>query len=88
MTTVFVYEDVTATGAGGDLESPPAPSLLAEGRAMRDAVAADFAAVPGVRVVGLGEPGASATGGVPLRSLTLPARRASAPWPPVPTSRS
>jgi tyramine---L-glutamate ligase len=51
MTTVFVYEDVTACGAGGDSGSPPAPSLLAEGRAMRDAVAADFAAVPGVRVV-------------------------------------
>lgn len=45
MTTVFVYEDVTATGAGGDRGSPPAPSLLAEGRAMRDAVTADFAAL-------------------------------------------
>ena len=42
--TVFVYEDVTATGAGGDAQSPPAPTLLAEGRAMRDAVTADFAA--------------------------------------------
>jgi predicted ATP-grasp superfamily ATP-dependent carboligase len=55
MTTVFVYEDVTATGAGGDPRSPPAPSLLTEGRAMRDAVAADFAAVPGARVVQPGE---------------------------------
>jgi tyramine---L-glutamate ligase len=60
--TVFVYEDVTATGAGGDFGSPPAPSLLAEGRAMRDAVAADFAAVMGIRVLSPGEPGASATG--------------------------
>jgi predicted ATP-grasp superfamily ATP-dependent carboligase len=51
MTTVFVYEDVTATGAGGDAESPPAPSLLAEGRAMLEAVTADFRAVPGVRVL-------------------------------------
>jgi predicted ATP-grasp superfamily ATP-dependent carboligase len=51
MTTVFVYEDVTATGAGGDQRSPPAPSLLAEGRAMLDAVTADFAAVPDVRVI-------------------------------------
>jgi predicted ATP-grasp superfamily ATP-dependent carboligase len=55
MTTVFVYEDVTATGAGGGLEPPPAPSLLAEGRAMLEAVAADFAAVSGVRVLRLGE---------------------------------
>jgi len=55
MTTVFVYEDVCATGAGGDRESPPAPSLLAEGRAMRDAVTADFRAVPGVRVLTLDE---------------------------------
>jgi len=62
MTTVFVHEDVTALGAGGDPMSPPAPSLLAEGRAMRDAVTADFAAVPGVRVLCLSEPGASATG--------------------------
>jgi len=54
--TVLVYEDVTATGAGGDLESPPAPSLLAEGRAMRDAVMADFATAPGVQVLCPGSP--------------------------------
>ena len=50
MTTVFVYEDVTAHGAGGGPGPPPAPSLLAEGRAMLEAMAADFAAVPGVQV--------------------------------------
>jgi tyramine---L-glutamate ligase len=64
MTTVFVYEDVTATGAGAGHHPSPAPSLLAEGRAMFEAVVADFAAVPGVRVVGPGESGASAAGGL------------------------
>jgi tyramine---L-glutamate ligase len=54
MTSVFVYEDVCATGAGGDDGSPPAPSLLAEGRAMLSAVADDFRAVPGVRVTTCG----------------------------------
>ena len=38
MTTVFVYEDVTAKWAGGDEQSRPAPSLLAEGKAMLEAV--------------------------------------------------
>ena len=52
MTTIFVYEDVTATWAIGDAQSPIAPSLLAEGRAMRDAVAADLSAIPDVHVVG------------------------------------
>lgn len=47
MTTVFVYEYVTAIGAKG---VSLAPSLLAEGRAMRDAVCADFTAVPGIQV--------------------------------------
>ena len=47
MTSVFVYEHVTATSA---TQVHP-PSLLAEARAMRDAVAADLAAVPGVRVL-------------------------------------
>ena len=47
MTTVFVYEHVTTSGARGQ---SLAPSLLAEGRAMRDAVIADFAAVPDVSV--------------------------------------
>jgi predicted ATP-grasp superfamily ATP-dependent carboligase len=54
MTTVFVYEDVSATGAGRDGESRPAPSLLAEGRAMLAAVAADFRSVPGARVLQFG----------------------------------
>jgi hypothetical protein len=58
--TIFVYEDVCAT-AGGDRESPPA-SLLAEGRAMRDAVTADFLSIPDMQVLSPGEPGASATG--------------------------
>jgi predicted ATP-grasp superfamily ATP-dependent carboligase len=49
MTTVFVYEYVTAIGARGD--EPLAPSLLAEGRAMRDAVIADFAAISGIIVL-------------------------------------
>jgi predicted ATP-grasp superfamily ATP-dependent carboligase len=51
MTTVFVYEDVTATWAGGDEQSRPAQSLLAEGKAMLDAVTADFRSVSGVVVV-------------------------------------
>lgn len=53
MTTVFVYEDVTATGAGGGLGLPPAPSLLAEGRAMLHAAAVDFVYSPGVDVLEL-----------------------------------
>jgi predicted ATP-grasp superfamily ATP-dependent carboligase len=59
--TVFVYEDVTATGAGGDAGSPPAPSLLAEGRAMLEAVTADFAAVRGVHVLSHGTHGTPVT---------------------------
>jgi predicted ATP-grasp superfamily ATP-dependent carboligase len=51
MTTVFVYEDVTARWAGSDEKSRPAPSLLAEGRAMLDAVTADFRAIPNVTLV-------------------------------------
>jgi len=50
MTKVFVYEDVTAMWAGGDCESPPAPSLLAEGRAMLAAISEDFGRVPRVEV--------------------------------------
>lgn len=49
MTNVFVYEYVTALGARGI--EPLAPSLLAEGRAMRDAVIADFAAISDVQVL-------------------------------------
>lgn len=47
MARVFVYEHLTATTGNPD----PAESLSREGRAMRDAVAADFRAVPGVTVV-------------------------------------
>jgi tyramine---L-glutamate ligase len=51
VTTILVYEHLTACeGAMGDGESPLAPSLLAEGRAMRDAVCADFERVAGTRV--------------------------------------
>jgi predicted ATP-grasp superfamily ATP-dependent carboligase len=46
---VFVYEYLTATGTGRDPASP-AHGLFREGRAMRDAVAADFARIPGVQV--------------------------------------
>jgi predicted ATP-grasp superfamily ATP-dependent carboligase len=46
---VFVYEFVTGGGMFGVGESP-AGSLLAEGAAMVEALAADFAALPGVRV--------------------------------------
>jgi predicted ATP-grasp superfamily ATP-dependent carboligase len=45
--TILIYEHVTAAGPPG---SYPA-SILAEGRAMRRALAADYAAVAGVRVV-------------------------------------
>lgn len=55
MTTVFVYEYCCAVGPGAD-ESAPARALHREGRAMRDAVAADFRQVPGVRVVTLDGP--------------------------------
>jgi predicted ATP-grasp superfamily ATP-dependent carboligase len=41
---VFIYEHITAGGLGPDAPA----SLLREGRAMRDAIAADFARVPGV----------------------------------------
>jgi len=41
---------VTATGAGDDHDSSPAPSLLAEGRAMLTAITNDFRHVPGVEV--------------------------------------
>jgi len=47
---VFVYEHMTAGGIGRDRDSPEHP-LYREGRAMRDALAADFAQLPGVQVV-------------------------------------
>src|SRR4051794_41530253 len=47
-TTILVYEWVT----GGGLAGRPLPaSWAAEGRAIRRAIAGDFAALPGVRVV-------------------------------------
>jgi predicted ATP-grasp superfamily ATP-dependent carboligase len=46
---VFVYEYLTATGTGRDPASPD-HAIFREGRAMRDAVAADFARTPGVQV--------------------------------------
>lgn len=50
MPCVFVYEHVTAVGLGRAPGSPE-HSLYVEGRAMRSAVSADFAAVPGVELV-------------------------------------
>lgn len=47
---VFVYESLTATGTGRDPASPE-HGMYREGRAMRDAVAADLGRVPGVEVI-------------------------------------
>src|SRR5687767_8177212 len=47
---VFVYEHLTAQGIGREAGSPD-HSLFREGRAMRDALAADFARLEGVDVV-------------------------------------
>ncbi len=47
---VFVYEYMTATGTGRDPGSP-AHGMYLEGRAMRDALAEDFARIPGVEVL-------------------------------------
>ena len=44
---VFVYEYMTAVGLGRDPGSV-AHGMYLEGRAMRDALAADFARIPGV----------------------------------------
>ena len=49
MTTIFVYEYCTAQGLGRH-PSDPAHSLWREGRAMRDAVVADFRAILNVTV--------------------------------------
>jgi tyramine---L-glutamate ligase len=48
MTTIFVYEHLCAIKAGVDAASPLAFSLWREGRAMLDAVLADFRALPNV----------------------------------------
>ncbi|MCE9531880.1 MAG: ATP-grasp domain-containing protein [Planctomycetes bacterium] len=53
MTTVFVYEHLSALGASRDHESRLAPSLYREGRAMLDAVSRDFAAISGVSVLSI-----------------------------------
>jgi predicted ATP-grasp superfamily ATP-dependent carboligase len=58
---VFVFESITATGVPPGLDEPAAAELLREGRAMRDALVADLAALPGVIVTcarGAGECGA------------------------------
>jgi predicted ATP-grasp superfamily ATP-dependent carboligase len=47
---VFVYEHFTATGFGREASSPE-HGIYREGRAMRDALAADFAKLAGVKVV-------------------------------------
>jgi predicted ATP-grasp superfamily ATP-dependent carboligase len=47
---VFIYEFVTG-GGGWSNDGPPTESLLAEGRAMVQAVASDFAALEGIEVV-------------------------------------
>lgn len=49
---VFVYEYLTALGIGRD-PADPMHAMYREGRAMRDAVAEDFRALPGVEVVTL-----------------------------------
>ena len=54
MTRVFVYEHITAHGFGRDPASPE-HSLAVEGRAMFDAIRADFSAIPNVEVL-TGEP--------------------------------
>jgi predicted ATP-grasp superfamily ATP-dependent carboligase len=47
---VFVYESLTATGTGRDPASPE-HGMYREGRAMRDAIAADLGRVPDVEVI-------------------------------------
>jgi predicted ATP-grasp superfamily ATP-dependent carboligase len=46
MTTVFVYEHLCALGASDGNRLSLAPSLLVEGRAMRDAIVEDLRSVP------------------------------------------
>jgi predicted ATP-grasp superfamily ATP-dependent carboligase len=72
MITVLVYE--FASGGGfGDAAAPS--SILAEGRAMRDAACADLAALPGVTVIAA----AGTTGDHPAAGRALmPARAESA----------
>lgn len=49
---IFVYEYLTAVGLGRKADGPR-HSMFREGRAMRDAIAADFRLLPGVEVVTL-----------------------------------
>lgn len=53
---LFVYEDVTAIAGTIEQCSTVPASLLAEGRAMLDAVTADALAIPGVEVLSLQHP--------------------------------
>lgn len=53
MLRVFLYEFLTAGGCWALGNEPPTGSLLREGRAMRDALASDLAAVPNVDCVWL-----------------------------------
>jgi tyramine---L-glutamate ligase len=55
MTTVFVYEYLCALGAKSETASLFAPSLIREGRAMLDAVVADFRTIPYVQAISLAE---------------------------------
>ncbi len=53
MRSVFVYEFITGGGCWSLGDEPPAGSLLAEGMAMRDALAQDFAAMEAIDTVHL-----------------------------------
>src|SRR3982750_1592263 len=53
---VFVYEYMTATGVGRDPDSPE-HGMFREGRAMRDAVAADFRSLVGIETITLPDDG-------------------------------
>lgn len=70
---VFVYEHLTARGVGAD-PADPLHAMYREGRAMRDAVAADFAAIPGCEVATLD--GVSAAD----EPAAVAARAAAADW--------
>src|SRR5438876_968125 len=47
---IFIYEFITG-GGGWSNRMPPAGSLLAEARAMVQAVASDFAAIDGAEII-------------------------------------
>lgn len=52
MMRVLVYEFASGGGFG---DVAPPPSILAEGRAMRDALCADLAQIPGVAMLAAGQ---------------------------------